>query len=95
LRLLRTTLDSSGRDGYKDLHVFFATLATFPLLEDFHHWDLHLDGAEITFPDLFVLDSSQEDEDGWIQVHKRYHYQDFEGRAEVQEGLRQMAQILA
>jgi hypothetical protein len=95
LRLFRTTLDSSGRDGYKDLHVFFATLATFPLLEGFHNCGLHLDGAKITFPDLFVLDISEEDKDGWIKVHKRYDYQDFEGHAEVQDGVRQMAQILA
>jgi hypothetical protein len=81
LRLFFATLDSSGRDGYKDLHVFFATLATFPLLEEFRHSGLHLDGVEVTFPDMFELDFSHgEDEDGWIQVHKRYHYQEFEGR---------------
>jgi hypothetical protein len=95
LRLFRATLDSSGRGGYEDLYVLFATLATFPLLEDFHNCGLHLDGPKITFPDLFVLDISEEDKDGWIKVHNRHGYQQFEGRDEVQEGLMQMAQILA
>jgi hypothetical protein len=42
------------------------------LLEEFRHSGLHLDGVEVTFPDMFELDFSHgEDEDGWIQVHKQ------------------------
>jgi hypothetical protein len=96
LHLFHATLNSNGRNGYKDLHVLFTMLATFPLLEDFHNSGLHLDGVQITFPDLSVPTFSfEKDEDGWVEVQRRYGYQEFDGRAEVQEGLRQMAQILA
>lgn len=48
--MVDTYLDSDGRDGLQDLKVFFARLATSPLLEEFSLFLLHLDGEEIGFP---------------------------------------------
>jgi hypothetical protein len=93
LRVHETSVDPGSE---KDLHAFFATLRNFPLLEYFSLNGLYLNGTEMEFPGVYTVASDdEEDEDGWIRVHKWSHLQRFDGREEVLEGLGQMAQILA
>lgn len=93
LELFNIRLDGGEKNGLQDLKVFFDTLATFPLLEDFRSRGFYLDDEEIGFPGVFSVGSDEVlDKHGYIQVWRHAIYQSFDGYQEVREGLSLMAQ---